>query len=274
MVLPNMSAYSKRRFLDLGIVILIVISVVGIIFSLPFPFVKLSQDSLIPFPASSHEEETGGIEISKTLRGKHTIYTEVKNPPLHIDFWTQDANFKIGPDRFHVNFFRENTRMLYTLSMEDDGDIQKSRKPSNIKIFHLSTPKHEHFSPGVYRIDLDLSSDFLIRKIRTNQEKLVFGKQLFLADNRGYQRWVPSLRPSPTALVAKGRTFSFKTNHRTGIQTVKIGKKKVKISRLHRQFQTTLPINESTGLVIPKNDLIVTSDGVFAFSQDHLFDPF
>ncbi|MBU1323423.1 LytR C-terminal domain-containing protein, partial [Patescibacteria group bacterium] len=214
------------------------------------------------------------LKIEKTLRGSHTLLVKVNKGPFLLTVIKQDINTYEGEDVLSVQIYNGQNKIAEQLipddGVTDAGRLAMAPQKSEIKINDIK--------PGIYKIvlqDMTKNADILIKSVEINQPSLVFQTPLFVDDGK------------PTTLWTNSKEITMITAHSSSIQTVKLdGKYDLKVEKDGKEFAfdlnnpdskiaTSSGANASTlhRLEIPKNDLIISGDGYFAFSQESFFNP-
>ncbi|MBU1499882.1 hypothetical protein KKE48_03375, partial [Patescibacteria group bacterium] len=205
------------------------------------------------------------LKIEKTLRGTHTLLIKVDKKPLLLTVVKQDANGYKGEDKLSIQIYNNLQNKITEQLIPDDGvtdagGLAMTPQKSEIKI--------DDIKPGIYKIvlqDITENADVRIKSIETNQSSLVFQTPFFVVDEK------------PTALWTNSKKITMSTPHPGGMQTVKLdGKYDLKVEKEGKEFSFDLASDNTSALhklEIPKNDLIITGDGYFAFSQESFFNP-
>ena len=213
------------------------------------------------------------LEINHALRGSHTFYTYIDNEDLAFDFTYQDLNRAEGEDLFKINIVNEkNGELIKQASKEDDGTNISSGKLSTENTFNLNIPKLEK---GVYKINLDLDDDIIIKKIKTKQKYIVFEKKMYLAKSDEYLPEIDSEDKMSVDFYNTGLNLYIKTDHQNSLQKISINDRVFEIDNTNKKFDYNVDVlNENFNKVYSsKSDLIVESDGYFVFAKDNYFDP-
>lgn len=217
----------------------------------------------------------GNLKIEKTLRGTHTLLLKVDKKPLLLTVVKQDANNYKGEDNLSIQVFNSQQNKITEQLISDDGvtdagGLAMASQKSEIKI--------DDIKPGIYKIilqDMTKNADVRIKSVEVNQPSLVFQKPVFVVDEK------------PVTIWTNSKKITMSTPHVEGIQSVKLdGKYDLKVEKEGKEFTFDLnnpdskTASSSAGstqtlhkLEIPKNDLIITGDGYFAFSKESFFDP-
>lgn len=214
------------------------------------------------------------IEVS--LRGQHRLFTYVQGEPLSFSFFVQDMNREKGADPVIVSVYKSGARSkvgaepapaVSRTILEDDGNAKSDQKSSKLRVISVSLTDPED---GVYQIEFTAPNDVFIRRIVTRQSKLVFADKLYLGDKVGY-----SDKVAPVTVFADGRKLVSRTAHLESLQTIAVAGAKVAVDEPHTRYISDLSGSRDLAAVtVPKLDLLLESDGVFALRRDDFFNPF
>jgi len=216
------------------------------------------------------------IEINKSIRGKHEVYTYIgKEEDLNFTFTIQDINRHAGADVFNVTVINNKGEKVKEFSIPDDGDEKASGKvfpERNLQILMENIPY------GFYRLVINTNDDVFIKKIVTFQHLLIFKGNIYLTDNEEYKVILGDKKLEPTTLYTNGSTIRARTAHDAGLQKLEIKKEKgKKINYLDINEKHTLKefadFSDVTEISSPKNDIYIEGDGFFAFDNNQLFNP-
>lgn len=225
----------------------------------------LPRDFNIP----SYKPKDGGVSIRKTLRGSHRAYTYVKDENLDFQFLFQDLNRHAGDDYVSINIYRGD-ESVYEDFIKIDSIASDAKVLSKTKEVKVNIPKLQE---GVYMIDIFMpSDDIAIRGVTTTQDMLVFKNRVYLGDNAGYADEWQNEREAPTVLYASGRELSAKTTHVEGIQDVEVNNSVLPVAETHKKYTREM-LQKLNRIVAPRNDILLESHGVFAFTKDSFFNP-
>ena len=206
--------------------------------------------------------------IARTLRGSHTLFIRVDKKPFNIAIEKQDSNAYKGEDRLLIELYKAD-KQITKKEIPDDGisDVSNLKmKPQTEQI------KIDNLEPGIYKLvltDKSSGADIGITKVETNQSALVSGSPFYILDDRPATVWTNSKKITVT------------TWHDNSLQTVRLDNLyDLKINKRIENYEFNLNKPETADntrelhqLDIPKNDLVINSDGYFAFSKDSFFDP-
>jgi hypothetical protein len=105
--------------------------------------------------------------------------------------------------------------------------------------------------------------------VRTTQQKLVVEDRLYLGDHVGY-----SDRTDPIAVVADGTRLTAMTAHAQGFQTLTADGRPLALMATHAPAQVPLGATRAPRRVVsPARNVVLSTDGVFAFASAQFFDP-
>lgn len=230
---------------------------------------------LEPYVQTVENASSNNISINVTLRGSHTFYTYVDDGALALGIVKQDLNWYNGTDDLKVEVYSGREELIGNGTIQDDGDQNKSNIMGMIQKAAFS---FSNLEKGVYRIELIVSGDLLIREIELDKGKLVTEGRLFLAgDSPAYFK---DRNATPVEVYfdnPRNSTMKFQTYHVRGFQniTVKNGISKILlIDKTHKIFNLSLsPDNELKTLTSEKGDIIIDSINYFSFTKDSYFTP-
>ena len=208
--------------------------------------------------------------ITKSLRGPHEIYTYIgKGEDLNFIFTIQDINRHAGKDIFSVKVYNAWGEKIEEVKVPDDGEDQATGRVFPERRHQLLLENIPH---GIYRIVIDIvDDDIFIKKIETFQNLFMFNKNIYLADNAEYTSVLGDKELRPTTLYTTGSFFRARTAHDDGCQSLRVGSQSLVINETHT-LETISDLKGITSIVSPRNDVYLESDGLFAFSQDQIFD--
>ena len=213
---------------------------------------EIKNDYILPDYKASDKLDV----INEVLCGSYNFFTYIKDEDLNFDFGFQDLNQNRNSDEIDINLY-QNNKIINTWHLADDGNVSDNGKLSADRKFNIN---EKNLPEGVYKIELKTNDDILTKNISTKQSKLAFENTLQLA--RAGEKNI--------TLFTDGKELSAKTTNPDSLQTLLIGDKKLVISETYKQFTTQV---NSEKILIEKDGLILTSNGVFSFEVDKLINP-
>lgn len=212
------------------------------------------------------------IEINKSIRGSHEIYTYIgENEVLDFNFTVQDINRHVGNDELNIKLFDSDNNLLEEFLLPDDGEITAN---GNISLSRQLQVKKDNLAFGTYRLELNMiDDDLFIKKIITKQHLFMFKGNIYLTDNIEYNGIIDPNNITATTIYTNSDFINARTSHENGIQTLKIGKSSLAIDKIHEFYELNIDSNEIIPIISPKNDIYIEGNKYFTFSEDQFFDP-
>ncbi len=227
----------------------------------------LDYEYIIEDYKPSEEEQN----IDYSIRGPFSFYTYIKDENLNFDFSVLDINQNKDKDDIILNLYYDG-ELIDSVNLEDDGvsgeDIypHPSRKRNdirNIKIESKGLPE------GVYRIEMKVNDDIVTKNIKTTQSKIAFINKL----------WIYSDNGTNISLFTDSRKLNAQTVNPGNLQNIdikyqisNISNDNLSIGETYKLFSIDLDSGVKE-VMLEKDDVIVSGNGVFSFSKDGLFNP-
>lgn len=214
-------------------------------------------------PLMSDAELTTARSIGVSLRGAHDFWAVPARGQIDFVFDIQDVNRNRSGGIMAVQVTRDNETVW-----QDAVGTSGTRDRGYGSIIKVAV-KLKDLTPGVYRIRLMGDDDVFIRNVATRNSRWVVGPRLVAGDTVGYATTVKPLVAWTTARHVVAETF-----HDEGLQEVTLNKDKVKIQRTHTAFRLDRTDKETSvvGIIAPRGDIRLVSDGFFALEQDAFFE--
>jgi hypothetical protein len=204
-----------------------------------------------------------------SLRGQFQYYTYLKKEEdLKFDFDFVDLNKNKDSDPIDINLYYQN-KLVDTYHLDDDGDRTEAGRKSGIRNLlvrrspaeqdeggELGTP---NLPAGVYKIELKCNDDIITKNIKTNN-KTAFINRLWFYGGENIKIFTDS------------HFINAQTINPGSLQKIKTNDGDLDLSETYKQFGLKLKDKQSE-INIAKGDVILSGDGVFAFSVDNLFNP-
>lgn len=228
-----------------------------------------------------------------SLRGSQNIYLYAnKDEEIQVRFLVQDMNRHDGADPVKVrlcapyDMCRPSKGAGDYEELTDDGEEWNSQKPSALREVSVGL---RALSSNVYTISFEANDDIFIRRIETAQGKMVWKNTLYFGDEVGYREGV-----RPVRVFSNGQGYALRTPHPESVQEVEFapltptlslpaqagqrerGSASIMLAEHNKQYTIQMPRDVAGDVVTittPKRDLILNSDGFFAFSRDAFFLP-
>lgn len=196
--------------------------------------------------------------IGYSLRGPYQFYTYLKDEDLDFNFIFSDLNKNKDADPINLNIYYNNT-LIDNYNLPDDGivsDVGEVGKNRELKFNLANLPE------GAYKIELRANDDIITKSIATGRNKMAFINKIWLADSGNKN----------ISLFTDSQTINAQTANPASLQVFKIGSQELGVSETYKQFS----INNLDGvneIKLSQDDIILSGDGVFSFSQAGLINP-
>jgi hypothetical protein len=217
---------------------------------------------------SEYQDNTEMIDYDVFLRGEFSFYTYIDGS-LNIDLEFQDLNRAKNEDNIVLSIFDLQSHKIFEHSYGDDGYVLNTDPESEPRLINLQL---ENLKTGPYRIVVSVSNDIFTRRISTRHKYLTFINKIYLANSIEYADGLDNITGLGTDLVTNSSELRFSTSHRAGLQEILVNDQKAVLSTLHEKY-TIHDYEVFKRVVVPKNDVLIEGNGLFAFSEELYFDP-
>lgn len=223
-----------------------------------------------PFIDPTYQPSPAGTTITTPLRGRHELYTYIKDETLSIEFSYHDINYALGADPLKINVFHAGTN-VFSQEWGDDGQEGITGASQGQNTAQVMMPG---LAEGVYRIVLEANDDIMFTKIESDQHKMVFKGRLHLAGSPEYTKSIPDLYTDATTVVSDADFLTLTPKHRYGLGTVEFYNVPLELKRENTPFEWRNPIARyKHSFVVPMNDVEIITTGIMALSEEAWFDP-
>ncbi len=215
-----------------------------------------------------YQKSTSLIELTKSLRGRHSIYTYIgEDEDLNFTFTVQDINRHEGQDVYKIVVYDKFGEIIKEYVIPDDGVVAASGQVLAERTISVLL---EDIPFGTYRLAIDTNDDVFTKKIVTFQHLVMFKGGVYLTDNEEYQDILGDKELTPTTLYTNSSVIKVRTSHDDGFQTLTVGNRQLKIDEKH-VLKEVEELEGVSRIVVPKNDVYISGNGYFAFSEEQLF---
>ncbi len=196
------------------------------------------------------------VELTHNLRGAYQFYTYIKEEPLNFSFNFFDLNKNSESDEVEI-FVYHNGQVIESHRLKGaEVNTGVNREMGNIEINTLNLPE------GVYKIEVKVSDDIITNKIFTSQTKVSFINKL----------WLNDVGRENLKLYTDSRTIGGQTVNPSKLQTIKISDSELNIEETYKLF-TVNNFRDISAIILQKDDVIISGDGVFSLTNNQLFNP-
>lgn len=224
---------------------------------------------------SDKTSTAGNFQTDSKLRGAHTMYVCVNNSSFKLEISKVDLNQYDGSDEVNIFGFYDDVNIFHT-KIEDDGVENKSTDLAKTQ----SVSFEKKLENGIYKILIDAGSDSIISNIKVNQNLVVFD-DLFFADN-------PAVYPIArdykiNTIYTDADRIDFALAHESQKQNIKINNDTFLIDEKNKSISLNRELSDIYSLTDPKkklsmiqsdiNDIRISAESVFSFSQEAFFKP-
>lgn len=223
-------------------------------------------DFSVPYRIDGYQPLSSAQTIDVSLRGYHEFKTYIKDETLSFSFYYMDMNRDEGEDVVRVTVFDEEGRPVAESRAPDDGNVSDNAIVDHgLKELKLAV---SGLSEGVYKVVMDAPNDIFFRKIQTPQQKIVFLNSLFIGDEFGYRE-----PPHPVTVYTQSKYLRLQTRHADGVQTLTTRDQTLEIDEPYAWYALRFEGTGLEGVTLPKGDIELITEGTFAFSPSHYFQP-
>ncbi|MCK5320575.1 hypothetical protein KAJ61_04250 [Candidatus Parcubacteria bacterium] len=194
------------------------------------------------------------------LRGAYQFFVYLKNEDLYLDFIFYDLNKNKDSDDFDIRLYF-NDELIDFKRIEDDNNISDNGEVSKENNFQF---KLANLPEGAYKIEVKANNDIITKIIKSRHKKMAFIHkiELFNAGKEDIKLYTDSNSIQATTIFPES------------LQIIKVNENNFDINETYKQFEIlTDNYGASSEILLQKDGLILSGDGVFAFSQYSLINP-
>ncbi len=198
------------------------------------------------------------LVIDKPLRGLHQFYLYINNSQLELDFEFVDLNQDKGQDPITVNVYK-NDELIIQKYLDDNNPNPTSGELEEKSI----AIRENNLKEGVYKVEVKISDDVVIKKINSSTNKLSFLNKI----------WPVSVNSGIT-LFTDANYLQVKALNPASRQTINFANQDFAIDEIYKQFDFQSSVNYLIKRIdLVKDDLILENNGIFAWSTSSFFNP-
>jgi hypothetical protein len=203
------------------------------------------------------------LVIDTPLRGAHQLYIYLNNQPLYLEFDFLNLRQDKADDPILINLYsvNENNKLISSKYLADNQkDKTNLKEGSEIK---KVTINEKNLVNGLYKVEIKVRDDTVIKKISSSVDKLVFINKIW-----------PVSADTPLSLWTDSSYLQAKVYSPASRQTISFAGKNFVLDEPYKQFDL-MADNQQTAkeIKLNKDDVILENSGVFAFSKESLFNP-
>ncbi len=205
------------------------------------------------------------------FRGAYQFYTYIKKEELNYVFNFFDLNINSDNDPIEIKIYSKDS-VIYSTHLADEKTVSNDRQ-TVIKIADLPE--------GVYRFSIIANDDVITKSITSRQSQFALINKVWLAEGN----------KENLILFTNSRLVNAQTVNPSSLGKINIGDNYIELNQTYKQFSSLVLNNQiiavksgSAGvdsnkkfgpvkIELPKDDIIISGDGVFSFSENSLLDP-
>jgi hypothetical protein len=212
---------------------------------------KLSQEKL---------DNISAYTIEQDLIGYHQFYMYHPGNDLSVDIKVQDLNQNDEEDNIEMFLFYQNQ----VIAKESLGNIVSlgSKEVSDIKDLSI---KLNDLSAGLYKVQIKVSDDIIIKQIKTNTNSLVFINKLHLGKTN-----------KDIKIYTDSHALKAVTSDPASLQTISFAGSSFKIEETYKQhyFKSDQRVkNAWQEINLKKGNIELASTAMFSFDKEFAFNP-
>jgi len=189
--------------------------------------------------------------IDYKFRGSYQFYTYIKQEELTYVFNFVDLNVNKDDDPVEIKVYSEGGEIYsaYVADVKTDNNRQ-----AVITIDNLPA--------GVYRFSVIANDDIITKNITSKQSKFAILSKVWLAEGN----------KEDLVLFTNSRLVSAQTINPASLGKIKVGDAILDLKETYKQMSVK-NLNRLVKIELPYNDIIISGDGVFSFTEDGLLEP-
>ena len=209
-------------------------------------------------PKFSFLESERELTIDVPLRGTHSFYVYTNKSSLDFNIEFVDLNLDKDSDPISLILY-QGQEIIANSDLPDTGN-QGSTENEELRELSLSV---NDISEGVYKLEVKISDDVVIKQIVSSTNRLVFSRKIW-----------PVSYGQDIEVYTDANYLFLKALGPASVQGFSFGNEEFSLKEpyLKKEFNLSNPeaINKIT---LEKDDIILENSGVFSFSKNTFFNP-
>jgi len=190
--------------------------------------------------------------VNYKFRGAYQFYTYIKQEELNYIFNFIDLNFNSDDDPVEIKIYSGDNEIYSTYVA--DNKINNNERQAVVKI--ASLPE------GVYRFSIITNDDIITKNIISKQGQFVLINKVWLAE--GNEKNV--------TLFTNSRLINAQTINPASLGKIKVDDTFIDVNETYKQLSLKT-LKQPAKIELNKDDIIISGDGFFSFTEAGLFDP-
>lgn len=201
------------------------------------------------FLLAGYEPSLNNNLIDYKFRGSYQFYTYIKQEQLDYVFNFTDSN-DTGP--ITVKIYSPDG-LIYSADATDKQAGSNERRAA-IKIANLPE--------AVYRFSIIARDEVITESIASRQDQFILINKIWLAQGN----------KANLVLFTNSRLINSQTLNPASLGKIKLGDNFLDLKETYKQFSAKV-LSGTAKIELPKDDIIISGDGVFSLTENGLFDP-
>jgi len=227
-----------------------------------------NHDLNIDFLIDGYEKLNDIKVIENDILADYQFYTYIKDEDLYFNFFFSDLNKNKDSDEVDLIVYYGNEE-IERKHLDDDGITKDNKEMSgerNIELFMKNLPE------GFYKISVRANDDIVTKRIITRQSKVSFVNKIYLAKN-------DNCLDCKNNIFTDSGKIQAKTIYPDRLQNLLVKEifsprssyaDEIIIDETYKQFESKFMETPISEIIMEKDGIILTGDGVFAFDLEGL----
>jgi hypothetical protein len=198
------------------------------------------------------------ITIDQPLRGTHQFYVYLTGGDWRFQFSFVDLNQDREADPIEIVMFSGS--QLIAREAWPDLNLNPTGGPEEPRSLVFQGGP---LPTGVYKVEIRVSDDVVIKSLRSPSEKVVFINHI----------WPVSSLAKPLEFWTDGSYLQAQTLNPSSLGDIVFGEGRLSVSDTYQQFSTPVSDYALRQVKSPHDDLMYENNGVFSFSAASFFNP-
>ena len=196
--------------------------------------------------------------VDVPLRGAHAMFLYANGEPFRLEGLFVDLNLDKASDPIQIILSREG-KEISRAELSDDNKAGASGVSEEKKlVLDAGT-----LPPGLYKIDIRISDDVVIKSLRSSSDRFVFAGKLW-----------PVSYGRPLTAYTDAAYLQAKAFGPASVQDLYFDGRKYSLVEPYKQFDFSGDSgNQVKEIKLAQDDVILENGGVFSFSRRNIFDP-
>lgn len=197
------------------------------------------------------------LKITQPLKGAHQLYVYLKNEPWRFNFTFVRLRQDAASDPVVVNLIK-NGQVVSSASLADSNLKPASGIPEE-ETLTFSGPAS---GAGVYRLEINIDDDTVIKDISSPSDRLVFIGHVWPVSTSG-----------PLVLLTDSSVITTSTIDPASRQNILFAGKSFSLDKTYEPISFSVKATGIKEIRLEKDDVKLSDSGVFSFNRVNFFNP-